>query len=126
VTDIKFDTTNFAKYIPTFKNKVGEKKPLKVKASISHVDVKLGQFDCDVRLEYTLNLGWYLDLLGSPELLYDEIRMVTSFNIETKDDVANVTVQDNKIKMDAQFGGKQQPVRNSIKMKNNEYREFLT
>ena len=42
VTDIKFDTTSFAKYIPTFKDKIGEKKPLKVKASISHVDIKLG------------------------------------------------------------------------------------
>lgn len=42
VTDIKFDTTSFAKYIATLKNKIGPGKPLKVKASISHVEVKLG------------------------------------------------------------------------------------
>jgi hypothetical protein len=126
VTDIKFDTNNFAKYIPTLKNKIGANKPLKVKASISHVDVRLGLLDSDVRLEYTLNLGWYTDLLGSPELLYDEIRMVTAFNMETHNDVVNITITDNKIKMDAQFGGRQAPVRNNIKMLNNEYREFLT
>jgi len=58
VTDIKFDTSSFEKYIPMFKSKLGPKKPLKVKASVKNVDVRLGQFDNDVRLEYTLNLGW--------------------------------------------------------------------
>jgi hypothetical protein len=101
VTDIKFDTTSFGKFFPILKEKIGPKKPLRVEASISHVDVKLGQFDCDVRLEYTLNLGWYTDLLNSTELLYDEIRMVTSFNMHTDNDMVYLIVQDNKIKIDA-------------------------
>lgn len=54
--------------------------------------------------------------------------MITAFNIETIDqtDTVQIVVTDNKIKMDAQFGGRQQPIRNNIKMKNNEYREYLS
>jgi hypothetical protein len=54
--------------------------------------------------------------------------MITAFNIETinQTDTVQIVVTDNKIKMDAQFGGRQQPIRNNIKMKNNEYREYLT
>ena len=62
----------------------------------------------------------------SSELLYDEIRMVTSFNMKTENDMVYLIVQDNKIKIDAQFGGRQAPVRNNLKMLNNEYREYLT
>lgn len=52
--------------------------------------------------------------------------MITSFNMETHNDIVNITVTDNKIKMDAQFGGRQAPIRNNVKMLNNEYREYLT
>jgi len=46
--------------------------------------------------------------------------------METHNDIVNITVTDNKIKMDAQFGGRQAPIRNNVKMLNNEYREYLT
>ena len=106
VTDIKFDTTNMEKHFPILTSKIGKKKPLKIRTSISDVNVILGAFDCDIHVEYTLKLGWYLDLLGSPELLYDEIRMISSFNVKTHDDYVDVLMIDNKIKMDAQFGGR--------------------
>lgn len=90
-----------AEHFPILKSKLGANKPLKVKASISNAKVGLGSFDTDVKIEYTLHLGWYLDLLGSPELLYDEIRMITAFNIKTNNDVLDIVMVDNKIKMDA-------------------------
>lgn len=101
ITGLKFNTTSMAKHFPILKSKLGPNKPLKVKASISNAKVALGAFDVDVKIEYTLHLAWYLDLLGSPELLYDEVRMISSFNIKTHNDVLDIIMIDNKIKMDA-------------------------
>lgn len=126
VTGLTFNTTSMAKHFPILRSKLGSNKPLKVKASISDAKIALGAFDSDVKIEYTLQIGWYLDLLGSPELLYDEIRMITAFNIKTHNDTLDIVMTDNKIKMDAQFGGRQAPIRNTLKMLNNEYREYLS
>jgi hypothetical protein len=101
ITGLKFNTTSMAKHFPLLKQKLGPNKPLKVKAYISNPKVGLGAFDVDVKVEYTLHLAWYLDLLGSPELLYDEVRMISSFNIKTHNDVLDILMVDNKIKMDA-------------------------
>lgn len=52
--------------------------------------------------------------------------MITAFNIKTHNDTLDIVMTDNKIKMDAQFGGRQAPLRNTLKMLNNEYREYLS
>ena len=88
VKDLRFDTSNFDRHIPLFKQKLGVNKPLKVALSMKNIEVKLGQFDCDVQATYTLTMGWFLDLLGSKELMYDEVRFITKANVQTKNDVA--------------------------------------
>jgi hypothetical protein len=92
---------------------------------MSHIDVKLGQFDCDIEATYTLEMRWFLDLLGSKELMYDEVRFISKANVATNNDMAMINVLKNEILMDDKFGGKQKPIRNTMKMSNNEYREFL-
>jgi len=77
VQDIKFDTTNFAANIPLFKQKLGPNKPLKLALWMKDIEVKFGQFDCDVQATYTLGMQWSLDLLGSKTLLKDEIRFIS-------------------------------------------------
>ena len=59
------------------------------------IDVKFGQFDCDIQATYTLSMSWHLDLLGSHELLNDEIRFVTSANMKTENDIAFIEVLKN-------------------------------
>jgi hypothetical protein len=71
-------------------------------------------------------MRWFLDLLGSKELLYDEVRFITKAKVSTNNDVAWIEILKNEILIDDKFGGKQKPIRNTMKMTNNEYREFLS
>ena len=90
------------------------------------IDVKLGQFDSDIVLTYTLTMNWSLDLLKSTSLLKDEVRFITSANVNTKNDAAFIEIFKNEILMDSKFGGRQSPLNNTMKMTNNEYREYLS
>jgi len=90
------------------------------------IDVKLGQFDSDIVLTYTLTMNWSLDLAKSTSLLKDEVRFITSANVNTKNDIAFIEIFKNEILMDSKFGGRQSPLSNTMKMTNNEYREYLS
>jgi len=90
------------------------------------IDVKLGQFDSDIVLTYTLTMNWSLDLAKSKSLLKDEVRFITSANVNTKNDIAFIEIFKNEILMDSKFGGRQSPLSNTMKMTNNEYREYLS
>ena len=37
--------------------------------------------------EFTLCMAYYLDTTGSPELLYDEFKMLTEFNLNLTDNI---------------------------------------
>jgi hypothetical protein len=84
-----------------------------------------GQFDTDVVIEYQINLGFMDDNTGE-ELLYDEIRMVTSADIEAQNDIVMINLLNNKIDTASHFGNKKLPIRNSMDMTENDYREFLS
>jgi len=71
-------------------------------------------------------MSWSTDLLGSSELMYDEVRFISSGNLAIKNDIAFITVLKNEILMDSAFGGRQNAIRNTFKLTNNEYREYLT
>ena len=51
--------------------------------------------------------------------------MVTSFNTKIDNDVAFITILNNKLDLPKK-SGKTEPIRNSMKMSKNEYREFLS
>lgn len=51
--------------------------------------------------------------------------MVTSFNVKFDDDVAFITILNNKLDLPKK-NAKKEPIRNKMKMTNNEYREFLS
>ena len=42
VTDIKFDTSSYAKYLPIFKQKLGPNKPLRLETTLKDFTVKFG------------------------------------------------------------------------------------
>ncbi len=60
-------------------------------------------------------MSWSTDLLGSKELMYDEIRFISSANVETKNDMAFITILKNEILMDSAFGGRQNAIRSTLK-----------
>jgi hypothetical protein len=83
--------------MPIFKQKVGPNKMLKISTSYKDINVMLGQFDVDTIIEYTLCITFSLDDGKSKELLYDELKMVTSFNVKVDNDVAFITILNNKL-----------------------------
>jgi len=67
-----------------------------------------------------------MDLLGSSEFFYDEVRFISQANVNTTNDIAFIEILKNEILMDGKFGGRQKPIRDTLKMTNNEYREYLS
>lgn len=126
VNNLKFDTTNFAKHIPIFKEKLGNNKPLRVKITYKDVNALFGQFDTDIILDYTMCLSFSLDAIGSKELLYDEVKMITSMNMKAEDDILFITLLNHKLNVNNKFGQKNIPMRNGMNLTPNEYREFLS
>jgi hypothetical protein len=59
---------------------------LRLETTLKDFTIKLGQFDVDVEAEFTLCMAYYLDTTGSPELLYDEFRMLGEFNLNKDDE----------------------------------------
>jgi hypothetical protein len=111
--------------MPIFKNKIGPNKMMKIATSYKDINVMLGQFDVDTIIEYTLCIAFYQDDSKQKELLYDELKMVTSFNMKIDNDVAFITILNNKLDLPKK-NMKEEPVRNSMEMTDNEYREFLS
>ena len=88
----------------------------------NHISVTFGQFDCDLILDYTLEFAIFEDSASNKELIYDEIRIITSADLTTLNDVAYITVLENKLNRDNTLSGSKLPVRNQMKMSSKEYR----
>ena len=120
VTDIKTDSSSIAAHIPLFQQKIGPNKPLRTQIGFDHFTVTFGQFDCDVILDYTVKIAVLTDFAkkNNTELFYEEIRFVTSMDLETdNDDIAHIKILEHKMNIDSAFSGKQLPIRNKMKMK---------
>lgn len=126
VTDIVTDTSAMANHIPIFLEKIGPNKPLKAVVEFANIGVTLGQFGCDIIMDYTLKFSIMSDDAKSTELLYDEVHFTTAANINTENDIVHIAVQSNKINIENKFGGRQLPIRNGMDLSKNEYREFIS
>jgi len=58
--------------------------------------------------------------------MYDEIKMLTSFNMEADDDILYITLQVHQLVLDDHFDNRALPIRNNMGLSENEYREFLS
>jgi hypothetical protein len=87
------------------------------------VKVLFGQFDVDMIFEYTLCMSWHT---GNTELLYDEVKMISSMDMTSENDIMFIKLLNHKLDIDNKFGQRSQPIRNSMELTENEYREFLS
>jgi len=101
------------KHIPLFSDKIGENKALKVITSVSHIEVKLGQLDLDIILDYTLHFSVHNANHGSRELMYDEVRFSTFANIGTSNDKIFILLQKHEMNLDNKSGARSLPIRNN-------------
>ena len=83
-----------------------------------------GSFDTDVILSYTV--CFQLNMVDGTEIIYDELKMVTSMKVHTQDDLIFPTILKNKLFIDNQYGQSTEPMRNGLKLTSNEYREFIS
>merc|ERR1712070_1319403 len=51
--------------------------------------------------------------------------MMTALNLQADNDILYIDIQNHKLVVDNKFGAKSEPKRNSMKMTENEYREFM-
>lgn len=123
---LNWNTTFIAPQIPLFEEKLGADVPLKLTLHWKDIKVLFGQFDSDVILEYTVCLSWKMDLLGSKEFLYDELKMITSLDLKMADDRMFIRLLNHKLDVDSKFGQKSKPIRNTLDITDNEYKEFLS
>lgn len=129
---LRFDTQSISPQIPIFKEKIGAEKPLLLELGYADPHIMFGQYDTDVIFEFTLKLKFLLDLPQEmlrgqkQELLYDELRMVANLNVEADDDILHINMLSLKLDTSGKFQQKSSPVRNSMDLTTNEYREFLS
>ena len=112
--------------MPIFEQKLGKNKPLKMLIKFSHFETQFGKYDTDCIFDYTMGISWYLDTLGSKELIYDEIKMVTSANLKTDNDLLFIDILNHKLMDSPNTSTKKLPIRNTLDMTTKDYREFLS
>lgn len=128
--ELGFDTTSLEKHFPILKDKLGEDVALCGYATFKDVNVIFGSFDTDVIVSYTvafqLEKDCQADGAGGQEVMYDELKMVTSAKIRSENDMLFVTLLKNKLFIDNQYGQSTEPLRNGMELTANEYREFIS
>ena len=88
------------------------------------VKVLFGQFDTDMIFEYTLCMSWFDS--KKLELMYDELKMISSMDMEAENDIMFIKLLNHKLDIDSKFGQRSQPIMNNMELTENEYREFLS
>lgn len=117
-------TTSLGKHFPILEKKLGKNRELNGYVTYKDVNVIFGSFDTDVILSYTVSFQLNLD--NGDEIIYDELKMVTSAKVRSEDDNVYVTLLKNKLFIDNQFGQSTEPKRNGMQLTSNEYREFIS
>lgn len=135
--DIPFTTSSLRKHIPLFYQKLGKNKKLRLDLSFKDIKVLFGNFDTDVIMEYTMVMDWKPDdaqagkkgkkgQKGNAEtIFYDEVRMVSTGMLEVTDDVGYLNILNHKLDLNNKFSQTSQPVKNTMSITENEYREYL-
>lgn len=122
---LNFTTTTLGKHFPVLIDKLGKNKELYGHVSFRDIEVLFGSFDTDVIVSYTVCFGLNL-ASDNKEIIYDELKMVTSLKVIADDDRVYPTILKNKLYIDNQYGQSTEPMRNGLKFTANEYREFIS
>ena len=122
----EFSTDSLREHLPVLYEKVGGNKDLNMELSWKDVKVLLGNYDADVILEYTMQLTLFEH--ENIELIYDEVRVITAFDLWTENDMLHAHFINWKLDMDSirYASDKTLPIRNGMSLTANEYEEWLS
>jgi len=134
----KMDSTSVGYFLPLFVEKLGKGVPLEAFLRIKDIDMKFGEYDTDVIISYTACLKFKKDTMHTKktktghdieqwdELFYDEFRIVSTGSMKTKDDVLYMQILSHKLDNQNKYAQQAYPVKDNMKISENEYREFLS
>lgn len=123
--NVNFTTSSLGKHFPILEKKLGKNRELNGMTTFRDINVIFGTFDTDIILSYTVCFQINLAENGD-EIIYDELKMVSSAKLRAEDDRVFVTLLKNKLFIDNQFGQSTEPKRNGMRLTSNEYREFIS
>lgn len=117
---------------------MGSKKPLHLDLGFKDMTVLYGQYDTNIIVEYTVCLDFKPDDPGSYKpgkatdnkhgnaetVFYDELHVITTLEMEVKDDLMQLKILQHKLDMQ-KYSQTKQPMKSSLGVTENEYREFL-
>jgi hypothetical protein len=101
--DLNFTTSTLGKHFPVLEKKLGKDKELNGYATFKDIGVIFGSFDTDVIISYTICFSIRLAETGK-EVIYDELKMVTSAKMHAENDMVYITLLKNKLFIDNQYG----------------------
>jgi len=122
---IEFDTTSMKRHIPLFEDKLGENVPLKMDLSFKDIDIMFAEHETDIILDYMLCIKFSHDGEEGEEILYDELKVITSIDVEVMKDIAFPHIVSMKLDIDPTYG-KPKPTRTSLDLDQRDYRKFLS
>jgi hypothetical protein len=123
IPEMNFTSTSLGKHFPILEEKLGKNKDLHGYVKFKDITVLFGSYDTDIILSYT---ACFQLSTAHKEVIYDELKMVTSMKVRSEDDMVYPTILKNKLFIDNQFGQSTEPMRNGMKLTSNEYREFIS
>jgi len=125
VEHFEMDTDSVGKYLTLFKNAggKGKKKPMTALLEFKEFDIKFGEYDTDVIISYTACLNFKMD---GKTLIYDELRAITSGSVRSEDDILYMKILSHKLDNNSKYSQTAAPVKDNMKVRENDYREFLT
>jgi len=110
---------------------------LRLDLSFKNFKVLYGKYDTDVVMEYTMIMDWKPDDNGASKqgkkgqkgnaetIFYDELKMITTMMIPVKDDIMYPNLMSHKLDLNNKFSQTTSPVKNTMSVTENEYREYL-
>lgn len=98
---MNFTTTSLGKHFPILEKKLGRNKPLIGHVQFKDINVIFGSYDTDVIASYTVCFS-LSQVMGSQarEIIYDELKMVTSAKVHAENDQLYINLLKNKLIID--------------------------
>lgn len=135
-TDLKWDTNHLKQKIPILANKIGDDIPLEFELSYRDMKIEIPyeRNDIDVHAGFVLRLIMRYDEkdprfkekgLTQTELFYDELKMITKYDLDIQEDVLLVDMKALQFDIDKRYGFRDMPMRNNLDMTPEEYKELI-
>ena len=122
-----FDTNFLEQDIPMFAERLDSDTPLNLKVGFKDVAVQFAPNDDDpphIVLNYKMHVTFLDDSTGK-ELLYDELPMLTTFNVDDREDIILPYILENKIDDENKYSRRTTPIRNALNIGKDDYQPLL-